>query len=310
MGKKLFSFLRILQFVLMIQHSLSMSLEIPMKNNIKPFSKYRSKKYRFPFQRNNQHFFRKKIQTMKNLKKSKELKNLFSFPRALQELTEEDYSRRCGEFTQEKTASGSTNSKKTCKKCRSGYFLDPSDNFCKDCSSDPDDRSCKECTPEKECLKCNVGYFSSNPSKKIVCTACQEIIPECQACSSDGKSCLVCSYEYVISEDKKSCIPKLPCSSDKISASCQSCSESGLKCIKCLDGLVPSQDGLRCQCSPTLDYCEICQQGDPKICVRCQEGYNLSEDAHTCSKGAYLFGLKKFFETSSVGVLLFLLALF
>src|SRR5690606_4755403 len=74
----------------------------------------------------------------------------------------------------------------TCTKCNKGYYYDKT-NKCVTCGA-----GCETCDAKVDpikCTECQAGYYM----KENVCTECDATdLPNCAACSADGKTCTTC----------------------------------------------------------------------------------------------------------------------
>lgn len=156
------------------------------------------------------------------------------------------------------------NDYKQCYSCDTGYFLDITENTCKNKCFD---QNCEDCEDydHQICVTCKDGYQLTKQSKCIKCN-----IENCVECNDDGLSCKTCKSGYHARNSK--CI--------KCSGECGKCNDDDdfLDCRMCRTNygfqlLKGNPNFGKCfQCKDP--GCESCN-GDPNICLHCQDGYKM-----------------------------------
>ena len=173
-----------------------------------------------------------------------------------------------------------------CTACLSNFYL-VSNNYnvtCQTCSQIF--VGCATCLSNVACTKCISGYFISN----AVCTPCSSKIIFCNSCSNDGKTCIDCSYPFILVNNL--CVSQvisavsggntgaLPNNSQASTGN--SSSRPNVTLITLANGtkVVPVLDGNGCnqiqiyyqgRCIKKIDFCSIYQPSG--LCQFCMPSY-------------------------------------
>ena len=122
------------------------------------------------------------------------------------------------------------------------------------------------CDISGKCTSCSRGYALNGSG----CATCS--VKNCIDCKSSISSCDTCREGLVFFNSK--C---LPCS-----ASCKTCQTSDItSCLSCNSGMYLSKVGNKNKCTKCFSNCADCTEAT--TCIRCIEGYVLSEDKSKCS---------------------------
>lgn len=226
-----------------------------------------------------------------------------------------------------------------CEGCEPGFFL--SKNKCMttdfaDCEQpDLKNEVCLKCADDliltsdsKRCLKpishCSSYTKSNAKSENLTCSRCADqyelinnkclSILNCQAFDKASETCKTCAKGFVVTPDKKRCLPEIPrCSDYTVSGSdsteleckkcnfgyqlvknhcrpkfirnCQKLTEEST-CQECNNGFQVTNDGLACLKSipNCIEYHTSTIDTQNHLCVECLIGFDLVDNQRTCDK--------------------------
>lgn len=220
--------------------------------------------------------------------------------------------------------------KDTCNTCKTGFYKDDkgkcqeckancdacNSTYCLDCAPQHyplDDGSCGPCAEvcyecsgpsDKECLKCDPGYYFSRPNRN--CFKCNEACSTCTGPNADD--CTNCNNGYYMQDNKcvrcesgcEICESYHQCKQCKngfylhdnngdmdcepCSEGCMDCNNENHDCTKCFPGFYEATQGTsgKLKCMPCSQNCQSCEKTTGHPCTQCFEGYY--PDNNKCAK--------------------------
>lgn len=134
------------------------------------------------------------------------------------------------------------------------------------------------CQNNSSCQNCFLGnVFNGVPAPgEKYCTKCQD--QSCRSCNSDLAKCQGCYQGFYLDND----------TCNKCPDGCYFCNNitaANGKCLSCDHNkayyvIGNSSGGV--SCGKCLTNCQYCAQQD--VCLKCDQGYQLSSDGKTCNK--------------------------
>lgn len=119
------------------------------------------------------------------------------------------------------------------------------------------------------CKNCLIGYEQSGKDCTLI------VIENCLEMERSNPSCKTCQNDYVLTSDKKKCLPKIE---NCIKYWTSSMKSKNMICIQCAEGF--QRHPLSCKPKPMAN-CAL-QPKDEQICTTCNEGYVLTNDSTKC----------------------------
>ncbi|ELP92028.1 protein serine/threonine kinase, putative [Entamoeba invadens IP1] len=165
--------------------------------------------------------------------------------------------------------------KRECMTCNTGYYPDPSTHRCIPCHGTCATDMCD--TTTGICKQC-IDNYVFREIKSVDCVQCDSFAPWCKTCASNSsRICVECKPSYYTNPSTQRC--------QKCDTTCgNNCNGVTGYCIGCLNNFVLiSETSLTCQnCSLFDPKCVTCSKTFQRECVTCTTGYYPNENTKIC----------------------------